>query len=226
MKELGNFSRLPCVLTYRVYSRPGVSLRGAVVGKMVKITSLVLLLAFVASLWPINPDPAFACSCVAPGTPAEELARSTAVYAGKVINIIDTQPGPRFSSAHPLEVVFQVSKVWKGPAHSTLAVTTARSEVSCGYEFVKGQEYLVYARGTEDKLEASLCSRTNPLSTAVADLAALGQDNAPAAEGPKAINPTPFYRSPPAFFAFGVVATLLATAAFLALWRSSVLRRN
>lgn len=79
------------------------------------------------------------------------------------------------SSADPVQVTFRVYTVWKGPRSDTLTITTARSSVSCGYEFEIGHEYLVYTHGERDDLKASLCSRTKPLAIAGGDLAALGK---------------------------------------------------
>ncbi|MEA3377063.1 MAG: hypothetical protein U9R72_12795 [Chloroflexota bacterium] len=117
---------------------------------------------------------AFACTCAPPGSPADELERSTAVFAGKVTGV-ELPGGDVISSADPVEVTFRVFTVWKGPTRDPLVVTTARSSISCGYEFETAKEYLVYAYGEEDDLQVSLCSRTRPLALAGADLAALGR---------------------------------------------------
>ncbi|MFW6136423.1 MAG: hypothetical protein ACOC7N_06340 [Chloroflexota bacterium] len=117
-----------------------------------------------------------ACMCVPAGPPSDELERSTAVFAGKVTGV-EVPSGDVMSSADPVRVTFRIYTVWKGPSRDSLTVTTARSTVSCGYEFEAGKEYLVYAYGEEDDLEVSLCSRTRPLALAEADLAALGRGN-------------------------------------------------
>ncbi len=117
---------------------------------------------------------AFACTRAPPGSPSDELERSTAVFAGKVTGV-EMPGGDVISSADPVRVTFRMYTVWKGPSRDSLTVTTARSTVSCGYEFAAGKEYLVYAYGEEDDLEVSLCSRTRPLTLAAADLAALGR---------------------------------------------------
>ena len=83
-----------------------------------------------------------------------------------------------------MKITFQVTRVWKGPEYRTLIVNTVRSAASCGYEFQAGQEYLVYTRGTEDSLQASLCSRTQLLSIASEDLKALGEGKVPLTENP------------------------------------------
>ena len=110
---------------------------------------------------------AHACSCaLPPGSPAEELAKADAVFAGVATSVkahrkLFILP----SSADPVTVEFEVSHVWKGPQQETLTVSTVRSESSCGYEFQEGEWYIVYARNGE----TGLCSRTMPTWRAFAD---------------------------------------------------------
>lgn len=117
---------------------------------------------------------AFACTCAPPESPTDELERSTAVFAGKVA-ALEARSGLVTSSADPVRVTFRGYTVWKGPQHDMLTLTTARSSISCGYEFEAGREYLVYAYGEENDLQVSLCSRTRPLTLAAVDLIALGR---------------------------------------------------
>ena len=129
-----------------------------------------LILIFIISLSYVN-----ACSCIPPGPPEESLEGATAVFAGKVVDI--DKPFVKTSFMDMMKVEFEVSKVWKGPAYTTIFVQTATPGASCGYPFEKGKEYLVYAYGTENTLSANLCSRTRLLSRAQEDLIALGQGN-------------------------------------------------
>ena len=55
-------------------------------------------------------------------------------------------------------------------------LTTAQLSASCGFTFVKGEEYVVYSR---DGSTVSLCSRTRPLSEAQHDLVELGKGQVP-----------------------------------------------
>ena len=124
-------------------------------------------------------DSAHACSCARPGSPAEALADADAVFAGKVIAIRPTGHPPfRLSSADPVEVEFKITRVWKGPRLRTALIKTARSEVSCGFEFSKGQHYIVYANSGR----TGLCSRTAPAWRAFEDMVALGMGSRPDAE--------------------------------------------
>jgi hypothetical protein len=143
------------------------------------LCSLILL-----SFMVVNTESAHACSCVIPGAPDVELARSTAVFSGRVV-ARDEPGGLIVSSADPVEVTFEVYAVWKGPAYSTITITTARSGASCGYVFEEGEQYLVYADGSADNLTVSMCSRTQPLEWAEEDLAALGEGTTALAENPE-----------------------------------------
>ncbi|MFC4411808.1 LPXTG cell wall anchor domain-containing protein [Chungangia koreensis] len=122
----------------------------------------------------------YACSCAMPGPPTEEMARSGAVFTGKVIQIVDrNKTGLTFSSADPMEVVVAVDEIWKGIDESQVVVVTERSSASCGFEFEVNKEYIIYASKDDDQLRASLCSRTALLSAATDDLTELGEGEKP-----------------------------------------------
>ena len=131
-----------------------------------------------------------ACSCISPAPPKESLEKSTTVFAGKVVDI-DVPSGIVISSADPMKVTFDVSKVWKGPNYKTLVVTTARDGASCGYSFKQGEEYIVYTYGEGDKLSTGICSRTNLLATAQEDLVGLGEGNLPTNSGSNYVPQSP-----------------------------------
>jgi hypothetical protein len=142
---------------------------------------LVLWLIALTVLLALIPQQVYACSCVPAGPPADELARSSAVFSGKVsskhVPLFVLQP-----SIDPVQVTFNVSRVWKGPAFQTLVVHTGVDGGSCGYGFQDDQEYLVYAFGEEGHLRVSLCSLTKPLANAAEDLSALGEGMIPLEE--------------------------------------------
>ena len=171
-----------------------------------KKLAVSLLCGFAALLWLATPRCVFACSCVAPGPPDVEVAQSVAVFAGRVIQV--EQPnGPLVSSADPVRVTLQVATVWKGPVEPTVVVQTVRESASCGFPFAMGQDYLVYARGTETSLEVSLCSRTRSLTDAATDMRQLG----PGMPAPQdAQSPVP---APPTTDAPGAVRTQTPVAA-------------
>jgi hypothetical protein len=59
------------------------------------------------------------------------------------------------------------------PTSGTLFINKAVN-TDCDYHFELNQEYLVYARGAEDAPQVNICSRTQLLSDAGADIQALG----------------------------------------------------
>ena len=112
-----------------------------------------------------------ACSCMRL-TPSEGLTSSYAVFTGEV-SAIEKNTATKFGG---LEVTLRVKRMWKGDPSEELKVHTAGSSAACGYSFVKGTTYLVYAvRDEADPLRVSLCSRTAPLDQAKEDLDYLGK---------------------------------------------------
>lgn len=133
------------------------------------------------SLLVLNTNAANACSCLIT-TPEQSFKNANAVFAGKVINVV--QPNGRGGGApspsmNGVKVIFEVSKVWKGTPTQQLVITTPDSSASCGYNFQKGQNYLVYASTQDNQLQTGLCSGTKTLSTAQADLSVLGSGKTP-----------------------------------------------
>lgn len=143
---------------------------------------LFLLLFVVGSLLVINTSLVNACSCVQPAPPKDSLEQSTAVFTGKVVDI-DVPIGIVVSSADPVKITFEVSKIWKGPDYETLVLTTARGGASCGYGFIVNEEYIVYAYDEENTLSTGICSRTRLLANAKEDLQDLGAGNLPTNSG-------------------------------------------
>ena len=144
----------------------------------VAFASIALRLALVlplVGLWFVShPGQSYACSCIDPGSPSEELADSVVVFAGRAVSIDRSLVSG--SSLDPIIVEFYVHTVWKGPASQVTHLTTAAFESSCGYSFEEGGEYLVYSW---NGWEVSLCSRTRPLSQAAYDLGELGPGQTP-----------------------------------------------
>jgi hypothetical protein len=134
----------------------------------------------VVGLVALLPDCASACLCATPPGSQQEhteraLAKSSAVFAGQVVNIkgslVPERPGHTVYIRVDT-VSFLVSEGWKGPEQERLEVSTPSAGPSCGYSFKEGQEYLVYAEGK--RMSVDSCGETTPLSEASADLEALG----------------------------------------------------
>ena len=121
-----------------------------------------------------------ACSCV-PQTGAEQAARADVVFAGTVTVIEAPITGFTFSSMDPMSIRFAVDAVYKGEATRTYWVSSARSGASCGFEFLVGKRYMVFARVSGDRVETDLCSGTlqgglDPASVALPAGHAPGED--------------------------------------------------
>lgn len=137
-----------------------------------RVSTLVLLALVRAA-------PAFACSCIPPGSPSDEAARATAVFLGEVTAVHDSQPadtwwnrlrwrlgwGPDpnvYDSSRPIHYTFRVIETFKGTASRSVQVTSSADGASCGIQFNRGGRYVVYAGGAADALRAGHCSLTGP----------------------------------------------------------------
>jgi Carboxypeptidase regulatory-like domain len=98
---------------------------------------------------------------------------------GKVTAIKHAQatpgnPGPALSmnmGGTVENVEFTIEEPYLGVAGRTVEVTTNSSEASCGYGFVEGERYVVYAyKNQTGELLVSLCSRTRPAKYAEEDI--------------------------------------------------------
>jgi hypothetical protein len=108
------------------------------------------------------------------------MENSTAVFEGTVVSIKKSFKLMQ-SSADPMQVTFQVGSRWKGELGEQVTLSTAQSSESCGFEFTKGERYMVYARGEAAEgsketgtLTTSLCSRTALYANAQEDRNELG----------------------------------------------------
>ena len=158
---------------------------------MINAVRLILVLAVAAFWLPASAEEAAACSC-SPMTPAQAFDRADTVFTGRVAALGVRRGLFGQSSIDPATAEFTVSQVWKGPQQETMTIKTVRSEVSCGFEFRQGLEYLVYAR--EGK--TGLCDRTALTLRASDDLSALGEGWKPAPTSPTALTGRPTESSP------------------------------
>lgn len=117
--------------------------------------------------------PALACSCIAQ-TVEQAKQDAIAIFEGRVTSIApEAGSDPEMPQ---LLVTFDIARSWQGLRDQTsITLRTAESSASCGYGFRQGTSYLVYATGSAARLEAQLCSRTQPVSDAREDLAVLGE---------------------------------------------------
>src|SRR2546428_10623131 len=100
-----------------------------------------------------------ACSGVQQ-TAAQQGARADVVFRGTVTVVEPPITGLVISSADPLSIRFAVDAVYKGDATRTYWVSTERSGASCGFDFLVGREYTVFAGVREDRVHTDICSGT------------------------------------------------------------------
>jgi len=169
-----------------VFMQDWLVVRESLGSKVTPARILILTLMLSAVWFLLSAEQVLACSCVQPGSPIEELGKFDAVFAGKVF-VVQHSYDPNAKSVTREDrttIGFEVSTVWKGAVHETMYITTPPMGGSCGYTFVEGEEYIVYASDShygDDSYTANICSRTALLSAAQADLDALGEGEAPRA---------------------------------------------
>jgi hypothetical protein len=128
--------------------------------------------------------PALACTCVVPATPpepvvavGEALAHSSAVLLGVVLDVDGPYLIPTGHDCYrKSDRGFRMQGLasWKGAQPDTVTVL---SDDSCGFDFVIGELYLVYAEGPvrADSVRTDICTRTRRWLDAAADSVVLGR---------------------------------------------------
>jgi hypothetical protein len=112
---------------------------------------LVLLLLVLAPI-PVAARPAWACSCASGFDPLE---RSDSAFVGVAEEVDAGWFGDE------VEVAFAVESVLKGDPGRSVTLVTMKDSASCGYRFVEGGRYRVYAAGGE----TTSCDGNELLST-------------------------------------------------------------
>jgi hypothetical protein len=134
-------------------------------------TVSVLAIPVIAGILGL-PHGALACTCAQPISVQEGLTQADAVFVG-LVERFELRDSGRVAT-------FRVRRAWKGLEAHRIQVATGGGDGDCGYHFIAGVEYLVFAhRDASDTLRTSICTRTKQASgEAVDDLKALG-DGAP-----------------------------------------------
>lgn len=141
----------------------------------------VICLILMLTVMTINPANSYACSCAKPVSVKEEFERAKAVFYGKVMEIKDQKDPDGYMVK---KVLFEVKNTWKGVSKSQMIMVTGQGGGDCGFEFRKGEEYLVYANdsslyGDMGYLFTGICNLTNQYSDAKNDLLILGEGTPP-----------------------------------------------
>jgi len=139
-------------------------------------------LVVVAALVTVDGTRVAACSCFDSLAPCESVWDADAVFVGTVARLGATVEYDRDAgvSSQPARVTirervvhFEVTEAFRGVEVGALEARTSTS--SCGYDFMAGRTYVVYAHKNPSTaaLTVSLCSRTVPVARATEDLAYL-----------------------------------------------------
>jgi hypothetical protein len=116
------------------------------------IVASVLLLA-------ARPVAVAACSC-ANGSEAQRLARADFVFTGAAVDMRAAANGD------PVQFLFAVEEVRKGPTLASAVVTTSAGGASCGAGFAVDTRWLVFATRAGNAWASSLCSGNQALGAA------------------------------------------------------------
>lgn len=129
-----------------------------------------LLFTFLATILSFQaPGTALACSCLQQSL-QESIDGADAIFLGAVNEIS--------SEDYQLAVSFHVKESWKGfeeEGITRMTVHTTSDSAACGFNFIEGEEYLVYAN-VNDKtgnVHTGLCSATKERAYATEDLEVL-----------------------------------------------------
>lgn len=164
--------------------------------KNTRLFRSVVCIVILINLFSI-PTTVYACSCIVPGPPSEAFSQYDAIFIGKVIGttyltntilrlsdfglykigLISSIYDRNVKRYHGYDVTFEVSKSWKLVKNTLVKVFTGYGGGDCGYSFITGNEYLVYASYAYGEpgnyLVTSICGRNAELSDAEEDLAYL-----------------------------------------------------
>lgn len=154
---------------------------------MRRMLLVVFTMAMMAGVTLAHPQSAWACSCVFPPTPADAFVQWEAIFQGTVVGVADSRRLPLVEQIREwlgLPYVYdygsrlisiEVARSWKGVTTTRADVRTGYGGGDCGYSFVTGVEYVIYAgQTTEGEWGTNSCTRTNSTTSAVADLTYLG----------------------------------------------------
>jgi hypothetical protein len=134
-------------------------------------------------------QPGYGCECGGRQSPEVAFQSARSVFRGKVTSIrsrasfvfLVTNPRVWFAERdrdamyrprYGVVVEFDVIEAWKGDSVRRFVVVTGNGGGDCGFEFVSGQEYVVYTRGVATQ-ETDICTRTERSVDASVDLAHL-----------------------------------------------------
>ncbi|UJR11948.1 hypothetical protein I4U23_016126 [Adineta vaga] len=101
------------------------------------------------------------CSCVGDIPLEKSFADATHVFIGKAIR---TAPG---TTRNEYRITFLLDKVFKGliPSNGRIIASTPYESAACGVSIRAGENWQVWATGSDDALQISSCSKTTNETT-------------------------------------------------------------
>ena len=116
---------------------------------------IILLIFFTSSI-----EAKASCACEEKPDVKSALSEAVATLKGKVEEVIWINPFDYL-------VKIYVQKSWKSIKSEYVWLASTNSEKECGFHFITGHEYLIYAyENTNNLLSATKCGRTIPWSEA------------------------------------------------------------
>ncbi|MBA3406406.1 MAG: hypothetical protein H0U13_17270 [Gemmatimonadaceae bacterium] len=134
-------------------------------------TRVLLTLGAAVTALLFIPSRAAACTCIRGIPVCETFWKTSAVFAGEVIDITPVPSTKEPQLALGRVVRFRVKQTFRGELPGEIDVRTGSGGGDCGYTFFKGTYYLVYAHLQSGQLATGICSRTQSLAQAGDDLA-------------------------------------------------------
>lgn len=102
---------------------------------------------------------AYACDCLPVASTVEAVRNSTYVFAGTILEKRRFTVSDIAKDYKEFEVKIRVMRYWKGEPGKVITIRPPAESSECGFDFVQGENYIVYATGTKYP-EVSACSRT------------------------------------------------------------------
>lgn len=118
---------------------------------MRRIVTVAILTATIAVGFLVHAPQGWACSCLSQ-TVEQHYASAAFVFAGRIEEL----------SAAPETVTVEVAleEIFKGKLPATLLLGTNASTAACGFTFVRGSRYTIFANQDGDDLITSACAGT------------------------------------------------------------------
>src|SRR5262245_41056089 len=108
-----------------------------------------------------------ACTCMTSPGACQAAWDVPAVFVADVVGVQDAQGDSSFARRR---VQLRVAESFRGDAEGTVDLFTGQGGGDCGFPFVTGQRYLVYASRTGSGYQTGICSRTRRIDEAEEDL--------------------------------------------------------